>query len=102
METKFYIKSQEKRGGKISSDFLGIYGQDKTLADNKGKRFRQDAVINASMRFGFPISQYILYKQYHTKTKVDTRFINITYSPCVDIALKFEGVIFYILEQATV
>ena len=48
---------------KRRSDLLGIYGKDKALADNKRIRYRQDAVINASMKLGFPISQYILYKQ---------------------------------------
>ena len=81
---------------------MGVYGQDKALADNKGRRYREDTVINASMKLVFPISQFILYKHYCTKTKVDTRFINITYAPCLHIALKFEDVSFYILKHRKV
>ena len=55
LETKFYIKSRGEICGKNKIRFLGIYGQDKALADNKGRRFRQVAVINASMKLGFPI-----------------------------------------------
>ena len=55
LETKFYIKSQEKIGSKNKIIFLGIYGQDKALADNKGKICQKDAVINASMKLDFTI-----------------------------------------------
>ena len=53
LETKFYIKSEGKRGGRKKIIIWVIYGKDKTLADNKGEKCRQDAVINALMKLGF-------------------------------------------------
>ena len=51
------------------------------MDDKKERRCGQDYVINASMWFGVPTSQEILYNMYCPKKKVDKRFIKIIESP---------------------
>ena len=59
-------------------------------------------VINISIFLGVPISQYILYKQFHPNIELDTRFINIVQLPCVSSTLKFDNFISNIWKHGTV
>ena len=81
---------------------MEIYGQDNALADKKGRSCRQDAVINVSIWLGVTMSQELLYKNYHTKVTLYTRFIEINKLPCVACTLKFENVKFEILKHGAV
>ena len=49
---------------------MEIYRQDKTLYNKKWRNCGQDAVINASIWLGVPISQDIIYQQFHPDIKV--------------------------------
>ena len=62
---------------KRRSDFVDISGLYKSLDEKKGRSCVQDAVTNDPIKLGVTISQYVLFKQWITNTKVDTRLIKL-------------------------